>query len=133
MKTRRLLTALCSTCLTVFTLPAAAVDREDVIEARAEASYEAAVKKIDLEHELAMDRCDKLDGDAENVCEKEADAARQNALSDAKVALKTEKARADVVEERYEAEYAAAKARCKTHSGAEKEACLKEAALKYDD
>ncbi|WP_051079154.1 hypothetical protein [Methyloversatilis thermotolerans] len=132
-KRKALFNALCSICLSTLTLPAAAADQEDVIEARAEATYDAARKNIDLDYKAAMDRCDKLDGDAENVCEKEAEAARKNALADAKVALKTEKARAEQVEERNEAELAAAQARCESLEGSARKACMKDAELKYDD
>lgn len=89
---RRLLTALCSVSLTALTMPAVAVDREDVIEA-----------------------------------------ARQHAPADAKIALKSDRARAEQAEQRNEAEPAAARARCRTLDGAARKACVKDAELKYDD
>jgi hypothetical protein len=67
------------------------------------------------------------------ICEKDAAAARQHALADAKIALKSDRARAEQAEERNEAELAAAKARCATLDGAARKACVKDAELKYDD
>ena len=74
---------------------------------------------------------DALDSSAKKTCVKEAKAARESALADAKVRRKAGEERADTAEDRLEAQYAAAKARCNEMSGNAKDACVEQAKARF--
>lgn len=88
------------------------------------ASYRAAMDKAEVTYDAAKDRCDKLRGDAEDICEDEAKVVRAKAEHDAVTKFdnspaKVRKARDRVIH----AEYALAKEKCDALSGAEEDRC----------
>lgn len=105
--------------------------------ARAELEYRASGKpadgikvqtvKADGAFEVAKERCDDLNGNAKDVCNKEAKAAHVAALAAAKTSKATAEARADSKEEVNEAKYKAAAEKCDAMSGDAKDACIKAA------
>jgi hypothetical protein len=101
-----------------FTSVQAASDTAD----RAESQYKAA-----------MQRCEPLKGNAQDVCEKDAKAARERAKADDKAARKgTPEARADAGESKARAEYKAAMERCDSLKGKEQDACESKAKAGLD-
>ena len=101
-----------------FTSVQAASDTAD----RAESQYKAA-----------MQRCEPLKGNAQDVCEKDAKAARERAMADDKAARKgTPEARADAGESKARAEYKAAMERCESLKGKEQDACESKAKAGLD-
>lgn len=83
-KRRALFNAPCSVCLTPIRLRSAAVDQQDVIEARAKAAYKTTRNRIERDRRLAMERCAALYRGAANVRQKDSNAARKNDLADAR-------------------------------------------------
>lgn len=88
------------------------------------ASYRAAMDKAEADYDAAKDRCDKLRGDAEDICEDEAKVARAKAEHAAvtkfdNTAANVRKARDRVIN----AEYELAKEKCDALSGAEEDRC----------
>ena len=114
-----------------FALSACAMSPEHAMEDRAEADYDARVSSAERTYDRAMERCDALSGNAEEVCEKEAKAERESALIDAKAKYKEDEVRADKENSRLDAEYEAARERCDALSGSAEDACISEAELKY--
>ncbi|MBT9464763.1 hypothetical protein [Hydrogenophaga sp.] len=83
--------------------------------------------KADGVYEVAKERCDDLNGNAKDVCNKEAKAAHVAAIASAKATKATAEARADSKEEVNEAKYKAAAEKCDAMSGDAKDACIKAA------
>lgn len=93
---------------------------EKVLMARAEANYA-----------LAKERCNEADGDARDICRKDAAAAFAGARADAKGAKaaaeqgeRSREARRQRAEEQNDALYAAGKERCDALSGQAKDLCM---------
>ena len=101
-----------------------------------------AMAKADSAYKIAKEKCDDLAGNAKDVCVKDAKAAYVKAKEDAKVAKvatdssmnKTEKvndAKKEANAETREANYKAAKERCDSLAGNAKDACQKDAKVKF--
>jgi hypothetical protein len=92
-------------------------------------AYRAAQKRIDLQHKAAKKACDRLQGNAEDICQAEADgkaAAAQAALA-ARYNPNPDTER-DAKEAQAEAEYDIAKERCDdARKGKARDACLAKA------
>jgi hypothetical protein len=100
----------------------------DVRTARAEADYN-----------VAKEKCDDLNGNAKDVCKKDAKAAFTAAKEAAKVEKtagrsneKVAEARQDAREETRDANYAAAKERCDSLSGDAKDRCVADAKARFN-
>ena len=84
-------------------------------------------------YKAAMERCESLKGNAQDVCEKEAKAARDKSRADANVAAKgTRESRADAGETKARADYRAAMERCESLRGNEQDACESKAKAMRD-
>ncbi len=86
------------------------------------------LEQIDAEFDAARERCHDYAGQARNVCDAEARAARRiRKVELAARELGTTKGWYDAQIARAEAEFDVAKERCGTRAGAEREACVAEA------
>lgn len=115
-------------------------------KAEAKAHYEGTVKAnsnamkdiAGAEYDLAKEKCDDLDGNAKDVCVKEAKADKKKAEADAKANKKIAEKRADAAEARQDAQedkmdadYKVDKEKCDALSGDQKDACQDAAKKKY--
>lgn len=92
-----------------------------------------AEKRADTQFKAAMERCEPMKGNAQDVCEKDAKAARARAKAGDKAASKgTPEARADAGESSARAQYDAAKERCEPLKGKEQTACESKAKATLD-
>jgi len=90
-------------------------------------------QRAESQYKAAMERCEPLKGNAQDVCEKDAKAARERAKADDKAARKgTPEARADAGESKARAEYKAAMERCESLKGKEHSACESKAKATLD-
>ena len=67
------------------------VDKADLEVKRnpsTENQYDARIARIDADYEVAKEKCDDLDGNAEDACEAEAKAVKERATSEAKAQMK---------------------------------------------
>jgi hypothetical protein len=116
-------------------------------------THAASEARAEAEYAVAVQRCDAKAGTDKDVCVKEAKAAKVRALADAKTALETTKAntkakeatkdanatatatktevRRDAAEEKRDADYAVAKAKCDVLAGEPKDACVREAKVRF--
>jgi chromosome segregation ATPase len=91
-------------------------------------AYKAERDRIEAEYNAAKERCDKLSGNAEDVCETQAKADRRIAEANLDARNKgTAKARADARLVRADAQYDVAKQKCDELSGNAKDVCVKDA------
>ena len=91
------------------------------------------VERAESQYKAAMQRCEPLKGNAQDVCEKDAKAARDRAKADDRAARKgTPEARADAGESKARAEYKAAMERCESVKGKEHDACESKAKATLD-
>lgn len=134
---------------------------EKIAKAELEASYkptpknryQARIAKAEADYGVAKERCDDADGNAEDICKKEAKSVKTAAKADAKVQMKTtdandvakEKsaearkeakdknadARKDAAAEKLDAQYAVAKEKCDTFAGNAKDSCLDQAKARF--
>jgi osmotically-inducible protein OsmY len=89
------------------------------------ATYRNFTQKIEADYKKAMDKCDRMSGNAEDVCEAEAKLARARAESEAVAKYKnTDKGREDARIEVVKAEYDLAEEKCDDKSGAAKDQCV---------
>ena len=81
-------------------------------------------ERAEARYRTAMERCQPMRGNAQDVCEKDAKAAREKARAGERAARKgTPEARMDARESTARAEYRAAKERCDSLRGKEQTAC----------
>ncbi len=102
------------------------------------ARYEAAVAKADADYRVAKLRCDDKKGNDEDVCVKDAEAAKTKAYGDAKVmrtsresSKDTMAARQDANAEADKAQYKAALERCDALAGNPKDTCEAHARARF--
>lgn len=107
--------------------------------------YKARLVRAEATYDVAKERCDDMNGNAKDVCKKDAEAAHVKAKEDAKVqrveaapagspaqkAANTSQARQNAAEETRDAQYQAAKERCDAMSGPEKDNCLNQAKIQF--
>jgi len=95
------------------------------------ARTDATEKMAKADYEVAKERCDDLNGNAKDVCEKEAKAAMTRTVADAKAAGKGSEARMDAKEDKMKADYKVAAEKCDALSGDAKSACMATAKSRY--
>jgi hypothetical protein len=118
---------ICATALCVFAGSAMADPAKD----QRENEYKAAVAHADADYSAAKQACSTQKGNDKDVCIKDAKAAHVQATADAKARRKSNAAMADARDDKMTANYNAAKERCDSLSGDAKDACVKDAKLKY--
>ena len=93
--------------------------------------YKAAVAHADAEYAAAKDACKQRQGNDKDVCMKEAKAEHTHAVADAKAARKSNSAVASAHDDKLAADYKVAKEKCDALSGDAKDACIRDAKLRY--
>jgi hypothetical protein len=109
----------------------AEVEAEANWKGTAKARQSATEKIAKADYALAKERCDDMNGNAKDVCEKEAKAAQTRALADAKVAMKTGEARGEAAKDKRQADYKVAAEKCDAMSGDAKSNCITQAKKRY--
>jgi hypothetical protein len=105
--------------------------------------YKARIAKADADYSVASQKCDDKDGNVEDVCEKEAKAAKVQETSAAEAQMKTTKAdavaiekssdaREDAEKDMRDANYAVAKEKCEALDGKSEDLCLSDAKVHFD-
>lgn len=102
---------------------AAATDRKN--------AYKDAVAHADADYKAAKEACNSRQGHDRDVCLKQAKADHVKATAQAKAQLKSRTAMADARQDSTAAQYDVAKEKCDALSGDAKDACIKDAKLKY--
>ncbi len=124
--------------------------KEKVAKADAEATFQntpkgrenARVARADATYAVSKEKCDDVAGNVKDVCVKEAKAALTRAKADAKVdrvatdskaqaVEKTTAARKDANEDKRDADYKVAVEKCDVLAGASKDACVRDAKVRY--
>ncbi len=101
---------------------------------RAESSQDSARKRIDAEHKAAKDRCKPMKGNAQDICEAEADGRKNVAQAELKLAQKnTPENQRDLQAAKAKAAYNVEKERCDDLKGDAKDACQKRAKQARDN
>lgn len=95
------------------------------------AQYKADVSKADADYKMAKKKCGPLSGNDKDVCQKEAKAAHESAVADAKVKRKDMDASKDAQKDKNAANYDVAKEKCDAMSGDAKDKCVAQAKSKY--
>jgi hypothetical protein len=91
-------------------------------------AYESAKKSIDADYQAEAQRCTSLSGNAKDICQAEVKGKRTTAKADAYAAyMRTDKAVADALIARADADYSVAKEKCDDFAGNAKNVCTKEA------
>ena len=103
----------------------------DPVKTERENEYKAAVAHADADYSAAKEACSSRRGNDKDVCMKDAKAAHVHAVADAKAHRKVSSAMADAHDDKMDANYKAAKERCDALSGDAKDACVRDAKLKY--
>jgi hypothetical protein len=113
-----------STYLAAATVSFALVGAAQAANDRAKGEMDRA----DSQYRIAKERCDSLKGKQEDVCEKEAKAARDKAKADARVSRKdTPESRGDAGETKAKADYRVQKEKCEMLKGKDQDACESQA------
>jgi len=100
-------------------------------EKQNKAEYNAAIARTDADYKVASDACNAQKGHDREVCIQQAKASRDTAKADASAALKSKDAVADARDDKLVAQYKVAKERCEALTGEAKDACVKEAKVRY--
>jgi hypothetical protein len=89
--------------------------------------------RIEAEYKAAKERCDTMQGNAKDVCQKEAKGKEKIAKADLDAKMNPTAANQRKAKEaKAEAEYDVAKERCEDQKGNEKDVCEKDAKAKYE-
>ncbi len=95
--------------------------------------YDGAKDDIKKTYKVDKDACDKLSGNAKDICEEEAKGREKVALAQLEYNYTgSSKDEAKLMEARYEARYEVAKERCDDRSGDAKDVCNREAKTAYE-
>ena len=100
-------------------------------EKQNKAEYKAAIARADADYKVASDACNVQNGHDKEVCIQQAKASRDTAKADASAALKSNDAVADARDDKLVAQYKLAKEKCEALTGEAKDACVKEAKIRY--
>jgi len=103
-----------------FSYTGKATDQTKVLEAKAKSAYS-----------VAKEKCDDLDGNAKDVCVKEAKAVEVKALADAKLGKQIGEAKKEASEDKSDANYKVAIEKCDALTGAAKDSCVGAAKTKF--
>lgn len=117
---------------------------EDSYHPTVETHYDARVAKAEASYSVSMEKCDDKAGNDEDVCVKEAKAAKSHELADAKAQMKTSKVdttayekeviiNKDATADKRDADYAVAKEKCDVLAGGAKDVCISEAKVRFGD
>jgi hypothetical protein len=91
-------------------------------------AYKAEKDRIEAEYKVAKEKCDKLTGNAEDICEVQAKGNQRIAEAELDARNKnTPRAHEDAKKVRADVQYDVAKEKCDDLSGNAKDACQKEA------
>lgn len=104
--------------------------------------YKARVAKADADYSVAVQKCDDKEGNAEDVCVKEAKAARTQQTAAAEAQMKTLMADSEAIEKSYDARkdaetdmrdanYAVAKEKCEALDGKAEDLCMSDAKIHF--
>jgi hypothetical protein len=104
---------------------------DDPNKAQREAAYKATVKQADADYKAAKEACKPRQGNEKDVCMKEAKATHVKVTADAKAKRKAGVAMADARDDKMDANYKVAKEKCDAMSGDAKDACIRDAKMKY--
>lgn len=104
---------------------------DDPNKAQREAAYKATVKQADADYKAAKEACKPRQGNDKDVCMKEAKAAHVKVTADAKAKRKAGVAMAGARDDKMDANYKVAKEKCDAMSGDAKDACIRDAKMKY--
>jgi hypothetical protein len=110
---------------------ATGVQAADPDKAQREAAYKETVAHADADYKAAKEACKARQGNDKDVCMKEAKAAHVKATADAKAKRKSTAAMADARDDKMDANYKVAKEKCDAMSGDAKDACIRDAKMKY--
>jgi hypothetical protein len=89
--------------------------------------------RIEAEYKAARERCDTMQGNAKDVCQKEAKGKEKVAKAELDAKMKPSPANQRKAQEaKAEAEYDVAKERCEDQKGNEKDVCEKDAKAAYE-
>jgi hypothetical protein len=110
---------------------ATSVQAADPDKAQREAAYKETVAHANADYKAAKEACKTRQGNDKDVCMKEAKAAHVKATADAKAKRKSAAAMADARDEKSDANYKIAKEKCDAMSGDAKDACIRDAKMKY--
>jgi hypothetical protein len=89
--------------------------------------------RIEAEYKAAKERCDTLQGNAKDVCQKEAKGNEKVAKAELDAKMKPSAANQRKAKEaKAEAEYDVAKERCEDQKGNDKDVCEKDAKAKFE-
>ena len=105
----------------------AEADWKGTPKAREHATEEIA----EADYKVAKERCDDQNGNAKDVCVKEAKAMMTRTVADAKASMKGKQARMEAREDKRDANYDVASEKCESMSGDAKGACMDAAKAKY--
>lgn len=108
-------------------------------KAEAEAQYKntpkehmkARIAAADGDYSVAKEKCKAQNGNAKDVCMKEAKAAHVKATTDAKSSEKISEVKSDAMDDKNDANYKVAAEKCDAMSGPSKDACMASAKSKY--
>jgi len=95
------------------------------------AQYKADVSKADADYKMAKKKCGPLSGNEKEVCQKEAKAAHESAVADARAKRKNMDAAKDAQKDKDDANYEVARAKCDSLSGDAKDKCMELAKSRY--
>jgi hypothetical protein len=110
---------------------ATSVQAADPDKAQRQAAYKETVAHANADYKAAKEACKTRQGNDKDVCMKEAKAAHVKATADAKAKRKSEAAMADARDDKSDANYKVAKEKCDAMSGDAKDACIRDAKMKY--
>ncbi len=97
-----------------------ASDRRKLMEVKAKTTYA-----------VAKERCDDMEGNAKDVCVKEAKAVETKALADAKMSKEVDEAKKDAAKEKADADYKVELERCDAMMGDAKTNCIAAAKARF--
>jgi hypothetical protein len=101
--------------------------------AMGDAEYKASRDQVDAQYKSESRNCDKLSGNAKDVCMAEAKGHRNVARAELEANHKdTPKARAKVAEEKADADYNVAKEKCDDLAGNAKDTCVADAKAQHE-
>jgi hypothetical protein len=110
---------------------AAGVQAADPGKAQREAEYKETIAHADADYKAAKEACKARQGNDKDVCMKEAKAAHVKVTADAKAKRKSGAAMGDARDDKMDANYKVAKEKCDAMSGDAKDACIRDAKMKY--
>jgi hypothetical protein len=97
-------------------------------DAMSREAYKAEKDRIEAEYKAAKEKCDKLSGNAEDVCQVQAKGTRRIAEAELDARNKnTPRAQEDVKKVRADVDYDVAKEKCDDLAGNAKDSCQKDA------